>query len=210
MARIDKGILGPVSGSVGTIVGANWKGIDYIRSKSSGKRSSTVEQIDQQLKFSVAINFVSTMTNLLRQTFNAYADKKSESNAALSYTLLNAITGTSPDYAIDFSKALVSRGALSNVTAPAATVTGKVLHFTWTDNTGLGDAAATDQAVLVAYCKNFNTTTFTIGAAVRSDKAATLDVANYSGFPAEVWIAFMKADGSASSNSIFIGEITIG
>jgi hypothetical protein len=35
MAKLPQGILGPVSGSVGTIVGASWKDTDYIRSKSS-------------------------------------------------------------------------------------------------------------------------------------------------------------------------------
>jgi hypothetical protein len=209
MAQIEKGILGPITGTVGTVVGSSWKGINYIRSKSSGRRSSSVEQLDQQFKFSAAINFVSTMADLLKMTFKNYAVKKTESNAALSYTLRNAITGTSPDYQVDFAKALVSHGNLPNATAPAATVTGKAIHFTWTDNSGSGKAAATDKAVLVAYCKNYNQTIFTTASAVRSAGAAVLDVSNFAGFEAEVWIAFLSADGMEASNSIYLGELMV-
>src|SRR5690349_9396282 len=149
MARIRQGILGPVSGSVGTIVGSSWKDIDYIRSKSSRPRGEpTQAQLDVQLKFSLLMNFVSTMTELVNLTFAKYATDMSQSNAAFAYNYRNAITGTSPDYTIDYANALVSRGDLANATGVAATVTNGVLHFTWTDNSGLGLAAPTDKAVL--------------------------------------------------------------
>jgi hypothetical protein len=210
MARLRQGILGPVSGSVGTIVGASWKDIDYIRSKSSRpKGDPTAAQLDNQYKFSAVINFVSTMTELLQQTFSKYAVGMSESNAAFSYNYANAITGTSPDYDIDYTNALVSRGDLANATGIAATVTNKTLHFTWTDNSGLGLAAPTDKAVLVAYCKNYNLTVYSIGAAVRSAMAAMLDVSNFTGFAVETWIAFLSEDGINASNSIYTGELTV-
>ena len=209
MARINKGILGPVEGTVGTVIGASWKGISYIRSKASGKRKSSVEQLDNQLKFSAVVNFVATMTALLQQTFKKYAIEKSEFNAAFAYNYANALSGKSPDYVIDFTKALVSRGELPNATTPAATVTGKTVNFTWTDNSGTGIAAATDKAVLVAYCKNFNQTIYTTETAVRSANAATLDVSNFTGFTIETWIAFISADGTEASDSIYTGELLV-
>lgn len=210
MARIRQGILGPVSGSVGTIVGASWKDIDYIRSKSSRPRGEpTPAQLDNQLKFSVLMSFISTMTELVNQTFSKYAVDMSESNAAFAYNYRNAISGTSPNYVIDYGNALVSRGDLANATGVAATVTGGQLHFTWTDNTGLGLAAATDKAVLVAYCKNYDLTVYSIGAAVRSTQAGTLDVANFNGFSVETWIAFLSDDGLNAANSIYTGTLTV-
>jgi len=210
MARLKQGILGPVSGSVGTIVGSSWKDIDYIRSKSSGhKGEPTQSQLDNQLKFLVIINFISTMNELLALTFTKYAVGMSESNAAFSYNFRNAITGISPNYAIDYANTLVSRGDLANATAIAATITNKTIHFTWSDNSGLGMAAGTDKAVLVAYCKNYNLTVYTIGAAVRSTKAAVLDVSNFTGFAVETWIAFLSEDGINASNSIYTGELMV-
>lgn len=210
MARLRQGILGPVSGSVGTIVGASWKDIDYIRSKSSGSRGEpTPAQLDNQLKFSLLMDFISTMTELLNQTFSRYAINMSESNAAFAYNYHNAISGTSPNYTIDYANALVSRGDLANAAGVAASVTNKTIHFTWTDNSGLGLAAATDKAVLVAYCRNYDLTVFSIGSATRSAQAATLDVTNFNGFPVETWIAFLSNDGLNASNSIHTGQLTV-
>ncbi len=34
MGTISKGILGGFSGTVGTVIGGSWKGIEYMRSQS--------------------------------------------------------------------------------------------------------------------------------------------------------------------------------
>lgn len=210
MGTISKGILGPVSGTVGTVVGGSWKGIHYLRSQASSKKhTSTVDQLDHQLRFSVVVNFLTTMVGLLQLTFKKYAVKMSEFNAALSYNYHNAITGTPPDYKIDFTKALVSRGELPNATAPAATVTGHIVYFTWTDNSGSGTATATDKAVLVVFCPNQNLAQYSTNSAQRSAGAASIDVTNFSGETVETWIAFLSEDGKEASNSIYTGELTI-
>lgn len=210
MGRIYKGILGPVSGTVGVVTGGIWKTIPYLRSlPGKRKRTSTVDQIDQQLKFALVMGFVQTMVDVLQLTFKKYANKMSEVNAAFSYNYHNAITGTTPDYVIDYPNALVSRGELPNATAPTATVTGTTLHYTWTDNSGSGSALATDEAVLVAYCPALNRTIFNSAAAARSAAAATLDVADFTGQTVQTWIAFLSQDGSLASNSTFTGELTV-
>jgi len=40
MGKISKGILGGFSGTVGAVIGATWKGVSYMRSQSSAKRTS--------------------------------------------------------------------------------------------------------------------------------------------------------------------------
>ena len=211
MARIAKGILGPVSGTVGTVVGSSWKGIHYLRSQSSGKKgTSTIEQIDHQLKFSTVVSFVQPMTGLLEQTFKKYATGMSEYNAAFSYNYRNALGGKAPDYSIDYSLALVSRGDLPNATAPAATVSSTSVYFTWTDNSGTGKATPTDKAVLVAYSELSKQTLFSTTTAQRSAGAATLDVTNFKGSTIQTWIAFLSADGKDASNSFYAGELVVG
>ncbi len=210
MARFNKGILGPVSGTVGTVIGGSWKGINYLRSQpAKRKHFSTADQIDQQLKFSLVLNFIQTMTTLIQVTFKKYAVRMSEYNAAFSYNYRNAITGTSPDYSIDYSKALVSRGDLPNVTAPVATVTNNTVFYTWTDNSGSGSATATDKAILVAFCPNLNQALFSSKGGDRSAGAGNLDVSNFNGEAIETWIAFISEDRKETSNSIFTGELTV-
>jgi len=210
MARLRQGILGPVSGTVGTIIGSNWKDVDYIRSKASRPRGEpTSAQLENQYKFSTVIKFTSSMTGLLQQTFAAYANGMSESNAAFAYNYQHALTGTSPNFSIDYASALVSRGDLLNATGVNATLTNLSVHFTWTDNTGLGLAFPTDKAVLVAYCSQYDLTLYSVGAAVRSAQAGTLDVSGFNGFPVETWIAFMSEDGLSASNSLYTGQLTV-
>ena len=207
MGRIHKGILGPVSGTVGNVVGSSWKDIHYLKSQpSTKKRTPTVDQLDHQLKFSVVLNFIQTMVGLIQLTFKKYAVRMSEYNAAFSYNYHNALTGTTPDYAIDFSKALVSRGDLPNAMAPAATLTNNTVYFTWTDNSGFGKAAPTDKALFVVFCPNLNLTLYN-GNAVRSAGAGSLDVSAFAGETVQTWITFTAEDSSAA-NSIYTGELS--
>ena len=209
MGRIQKGILGPVSGTVGTVIGGSWKGVTYLRSQPiSKKHTPTADQLDHQLKFSVVLNFVHTMLGLVQLTFKKYAIKMSEFNAAFSYNYNNAVTGKTPDYEIDFSKALVSRGNLPNATAPAATLTNNTVFFTWTDNSGTGEAASKDKAVFAAFCPNLNLILFSTTAAVRADGAGVLDVTNFAGEAIQTWIAFLSENGLEASNSVYTGALS--
>lgn len=49
MAQIKKGILGGFSGKVGTVVGANWRGKDIIRSlqKSNNKAPTDLQLLQR-------------------------------------------------------------------------------------------------------------------------------------------------------------------
>ncbi len=163
MGTINKGILGGFSGKVGTVIGGTWKGIDYMRSKSDYRNTNPSEaQLAQQLKFGLCIRFVSSMNGLVERTFGNYAIKKTGINSALSYTLRNAVTGTYPVFSISNADALVSRGDLPNVLAPAITMgAGSILSFSWTDYSGVGIAKPTDKAVLAAYCPELNQCIYT-------------------------------------------------
>ena len=94
MASFQKGILSGFSGKVGTVIGGNWKGIDYMRSKGvNGNKNPTLPQLTQQLKFKLCINFIQTMAGLVAISFKPFAVQKTGINSALSYTLQNAVLG---------------------------------------------------------------------------------------------------------------------
>lgn len=71
MATIKKGILGGFSGKVGTVIGGNWKGIDYMRSlpKKSSK-PATALQNDQRIKFTIAMAFIKPISKLVTKGFS--------------------------------------------------------------------------------------------------------------------------------------------
>jgi hypothetical protein len=210
MGRIEKGILGGFSGTVGTVVGGTWKGIAYMRSKKTSKTTSfSPLQLDQQARFSTTIKFLQPMTSLLSLSFREYAVKMTGFNNAMSYTMKNAITGTYPSYEVNYSTALVSRGDLPNAIAPAATTTGSEVFYTWTPNVGIGKAAATDKAILAVYCPARQQCIYTTIGADRSTGAATINVAPFSGEVVHTYIGFIAANGKDMSNSFYTGELTV-
>ena len=211
MAIINKGILGPISGTVGTVVGGSWKGISYLRSQSTSRRTSFSQaQLEQQAKFSTVMKFLQPMTGLLSTSFREYAVEMSGFNNAMRYTLKNAIAGAYPAYTIDYSLALVSRGDLPNGGNPSAasTVAGTVA-FQWTDNTGVGKAQSTDPSILVVYCPARNQCLFTTAGAARSTGADSLAVSSFSGEQVQTFIGFISADGKNIAGSIYTGAVTV-
>ena len=59
MGTYNKGILGPFSGKVGTVVGANWRGKDVMRSlPKKTDRTPTQTQLLQREKFTAVSNFL--------------------------------------------------------------------------------------------------------------------------------------------------------
>jgi len=211
MGTINKGILGGFSGKVGTVIGGTWKGIDYMRSKGNHRKlNPTEKQHSQQLKFALAMRFMQPLAGLLEISFRNFAIKMTGINNALAYTLKNAITGVYPSFEIDYSLALVSRGDLPNALAPVVTSgAGSLLAFTWADNSGVGTARATDQAILVAYCPVQRQAIYTNAGGMRSDLTGELNLLPFSGFTVKTYIGFISESSRMIATSIFTGEVTV-
>ena len=171
---------------------------------------TTDKQLAQQLKFGLTMRFLQPMAGLLNITFRDFAIKMTGINNAFAYNIKNAIAGVYPSFAIDYSLALVSRGDLPNALAPAVTSgAGSLLTFSWTDNSGVGSAKATDQAILVAFCPVQMQAVYTTSGGTRSALTAELNLAQFSGLAVETWIGFISDDGRNVATSIFTGEVTV-
>lgn len=210
MGRSSKGILGDVSGKVGTVVGAKWRGKSYLRSKpdttKNAKRSNT--QLAQQAKFSVARLFLKGMKELLEIGYKTTAIGLTGQNKALAHMLKNAIGGTYPDYSIIYNKVMVSEGSLHNAFDSKAAAAKEAIQFTWTNNSLVSNAKDSDQILMVAYCPEFNCTVYRIGAA-RSSGTDTLAMPGFSGKLVHTWASFISADGKEIASSLYTGEITV-
>jgi len=211
MGKIAQGILGGLSGKVGNIIGGSWKGIDYIRIKPSSVANPRTEgQVNQRNRFTVTLEFLQAVQPFIKQGYKSLAIKKTEFNAAMSYILNNAITGVAPNFSVNYNDALVSRGGLSGVlngTTDLATA-GEVT-FGWTDNSDEGNANTTDKAMLLVYNPSKKESISTIDGNLRTAESETLVIPNtYSGDTVELFMAFIKADGSGVSNSTYLGSGT--
>ena len=213
MGTIKQGILGGFSGKVGTVIGSSWKGISYMRGQAQHiKNPRSAGQVDQRSKFNLALNFLQPNVPYIRIGYKSQAAKQTEFNAAMSYIVKNAITGTSPNYALDYTKVMVSRGGLTQVTDAAASwaaATSK-LTITWTDNSGVGTALATDKAMPFVYNKDKNETIYNTEGATRTTHTMDITVpSDWVGDKVEVYLGMVSEDGTLVADSIYLGEKTL-
>ena len=211
MGTIKKGVLGGFSGKVGSVVGASWKGIDYIRSlPASVKNPRTEGQVTQRSKFSLVLEFLRPIIAYLNVGFKAYASKQSPYNAAMSYNVSNAVSGTFPDFEMEYPDALVSKGSLLGAENATATAAAGSIAFAWTDNSEVSNALATDKAMPLAYNIMKGQAVFKTNGADRSIEADTLTIpANWSGDDVEVYLGFVSNDGLLVATSAYLGRKTI-
>ena len=204
-------MLGGFSGKVGSVVGASWKGIDYIRSlPASVKNPRTEGQVTQRTKFTVALEFLRPIIAYLNVGFKPYASKQSPYNAAMSYNVSNAVTGTFPDFEMDYPNALVSKGSLLGAEDASATTDAGSISFAWTDNSEVSNALSTDKAMPLAFNISKGQAVFKTNGAERSTEADTLTIpANWSGDDVEVYLGFVSNDGLLVASSAYLGQKTI-
>jgi hypothetical protein len=211
MATHSKGILGSFSGKLGTVVGGTWRGIPYMRSLptiSKNRKQSFAQEV-QQAKFALAQNFLRNFGSLLNNSFQEVAGQ-TQRNEALAIVLNQAVGGTYPNLMIDYGMVLVSKGSLKKPVNPdvLSDQPGKI-KFSWTDDTGSGNAKASDKAILVAYDEQFGDVIFVTDGATRSSGQAELDAGFFSGKPVHTWLGFISENGKLKSDSLYTGAVAV-
>ena len=211
MGKISQGILGGFSGKVGNVIGASWKGIHYIRIKPASVANPRTEgQVNQRTKFSATLAFLQPSLAFVKVGYKFYASKRSAFNAAMSYVIQNAITGSAPNFSVDPAAALMSRGKLTGASGTSATFLDDELTVSWSNNSTEGNARTDDKAMLLAYNPNKQESLIDLEAGTRATGTVVVEIpGTYSGDSLVVYLAFQAADGSMVSNSTYIGTVNI-
>lgn len=210
MGTFKKGILGGFSGKVGTVVGSNWRGLDVMRSlpKKSGL-SPTQEQVEQRQRFALAMGFISPLTKILSLYYGNVSGTSSRLNNAMSYHLKEAVTGNSPNFAVDYAKVVISKGEVIGVkdgviSAPQA----GMVQVDWSNNSGQVLADANDLLLVVLY--NSDKAVFVVEEGTATRQEATLDIAvpaGYAGDTLHAWVGFVNKAQKKASSSIYLGSL---
>src|SRR5262245_19005488 len=113
MARLNKGIYGPVSGTMGPLIASSWKGHPYLktRPRKRSKRRGVNEKRNQD-KFSQAHYWLRPLLDFVRVGFHGYSPTVEGFNAAKSFCLKNAFSGEAGQQNIDPSLIQLSYGEL--------------------------------------------------------------------------------------------------
>ncbi|WEK18364.1 MAG: DUF6266 family protein [Candidatus Pedobacter colombiensis] len=209
MARIKKGILGGFSGKVGTVIGASWKGVDYMRAvpKPSNKPATT-KQLAQQNKMALLRGFLLGLSDIIELCFQNIS-KHTAMNDALSYNLLNTIEEIYPEQSVNFKQLIFSKGELLGSWSPKIVSTkSNSVDFSWKNGNFTPLCAADDQVTLVVYDQVEKEFCILEKAALREDKAARLLLPeNFRGHTLHCYISFYSENRKLASTNEYLGEV---
>lgn len=212
MATYEKGILGAFTGTVGTVVGASWRGKNIMRSRP--KRTSripTEAQLLQRERFATVTRFLTPIRSLYNRYFGQNIGARSKYNIATSYHIKEAVEWVSGEFEIIYNKVMISKGELQGVQDGIATaVVGNKLKINWTDNSGQGMALASDSLLVVVYSPTLNLFEVFENRAERGEAEVTLDMAIYfANTDIQCWVSFVNDDRKQTASSSYLGEITL-
>ena len=211
MAKYNSGAFGGLSGKIGNVVYASWMGIPYVKRKPRKTNiPPSKAQIEQRAKFKVMSKFIGSLGNSLTDSFYNLSGKMTGRNSAFRINYSNVITGTYPAYTIEYSKVLVCRGQLFNVANANVKATGNsIIHFNWTDNSGIPMANPNDKSVLIVYCQELNQVVYTTEGANRSACAHDINAGTFAGKTVQTWLSFISANKKDFATSIYTGQLVV-
>jgi hypothetical protein len=209
MGIYNEGILGFFRGKVGRVVGSVVRGVHYMKGLGDVRTDNpTQKQLDQRLKFALVMGFLKPLQGILKTGFKAGSTGLTSLNKAMAANLNEAIKGSSPNFTLDYTKFMISKGPLqAPMGAGIDVASGAKIVFSWQNS---GAIASTDLATVLVYNPVRDTYVVLPGAAPRSAETYTLQLPTaFAGDTVHMWINFVSADGEQSSNSQYIGELEV-
>lgn len=211
MGKIKKGILGGFSGKVGAVVGASWRGIDYMRGLPRlSKKPRSEGQNAQTSKMRLFRGFLLGIDNIVAKCFQNYS-QYTEMNAALSYNMIHAVTGNYPEFVVDFPALVFAKGELLGSWNPKA-ISKKANQVTvsWKNRTFCNMSAGDNEVNIIIYDSETNQFHVFENVGLRSDKSITLAVpGDVSGNTMHCYLSFYSTKFKISSTNEYLGEIIL-
>lgn len=197
-------------GRTGNNVGRVVKGKNVFSMRPTpSEKPPTPLQMDQRLKFGLFASWLSWVKPVLDIGFAKFDAKMSPYNAAVSYNMLHAITGVSPNFLINYPKVFFSRGRQEMLINPMiVTDAGAVINVSWDSQLSYEYSQPTDMVSLIVY--NVNEDRFVVqkNAAIRSagEYEWQLPII-WESHVVHVWA--MVVGENAVSNTNYIGSVSI-
>lgn len=209
MAKLLQGILGGLSGSIGTVVGSSWKGIPVVKTKPlSVANPKTAAQTAQRSKFSFVVAFATViLAAVIKPLWDRFAIKQSGYNAFVQANIdvFNNLGLATP------ANLVISKGKMeaTEMTAPYGNAGQQGVGCEWVNDAGSGYKLATDTAYFVAYNETNGEICFNAGEADRSDVDVSAAFASnlQAGDVIHQWLAFRRADGTIVSNTSYLTRV---
>lgn len=210
MGSLKYGSLGPVTGKVGNLIVSTWKGKPYVKSLPAERKSKPTEkELINRKKWAMAQAWLQPITKFVRKGFNGYTETVEGYLAAKSYLLKNAFESVATDLIINPALMKVSCGELPLPPNMLATLQeNHVVQFTWSTEE-ISRSNRYDQVMLLAYDIEHGYAITTLTGQLRYTGADTLQLSVVRGQVYHLYAAFIAADRSMQSDSIYLGAMDV-
>ena len=213
MGTIRRGANGGFSGKAGSVIGSSWKSIDYIKGlpKKRTKPMSEDQRI-QQARFGVLTRFLMPLTPMIRIGYSQIqSDRATPMNVAVQQNMDRAITGSYPDFSLDYAAIRISEGRLLGGGTVSAEVEAGVLTVNWsTDVNDFMDSHADDLVYIVLFQPEIDEFMSTPTRPTRGDGEVDIVIPNhFFGGNGHVWIFFSDRKAKRVSRSSYLGEFDL-
>lgn len=215
MGVANQGVFGAWQKRVGNVVGRIVQGRNiYSIYQPQVNNPKTQAQQSNRSAFSVMAEFVSQALAAIRVGFrNLDGYKKGSAySSALGYNLTKAkaVGGVYPNLEVNYNKVVVAEGGVDLPYDPSGSVADGEFTVTWADNSGQGDALATDKAALCLYNSTQKKCVFAVTESKRSDRSAKISVPPaWTGDTAVGYLFMVREDKGVNSMSTYVGTYTL-
>jgi hypothetical protein len=174
MSKLTSGILGPLKGKIGGVVGSTWKGIPVLKTKpASVANPRTSAQVTQRNAFSAVVAIARIiLVSIIKPLNDRFAQGQSGFNQFVSRNIGNwdGETLSTPE------NIEIARGVLQPLDTFNAGegATADEIGVSWVDNTGDGDALATDELYIAVYNVTKGTIEGFSNVATRDEESVTV------------------------------------
>jgi hypothetical protein len=213
MGVIKMGVLSPVSGKVGPVIGSKWKNVQYLRGlATSYKDANTEKQKSQRTLFKSVISFLQPIKGYLKVAYKSIETNMTAYNTA-SKRILNSCVATDDDGAhIDYSKVLVSTGNQPMLNEVTVTCSSGKLKFTWSDESEYfeEEISPEDHVMPLAYNITKQQATYLTKKFTRKEQIGEVKLPNsWTGDRIVVYVGTRDQESGVASNSVYLGEFVV-
>lgn len=220
MGSVTGGAFGTFTGKVGGVVGYIRLGKPCVRNapkKSTKPRSSGQLNVNQ--KFQMGRKLISHMKEFINVGFRiaALGTGKTAQNVASSWNIKEAITGVHPNFVLDYSKVLLSKGDLPMANQPVVEYVYPNLKFQWTVAADPDAKHERDQVMLLAYHPVWERSFSILSGNRRNvgeEELYLISMAEYRNKSispeddfVETYISFISDDRNEVSDSYYLGRV---
>lgn len=210
MAKFINGAIGTFSGKVGSIIGSSWRSIPYMRGLSKKRTKPFTEaQLAQQRRFGLMGEFLLPLKGLLEIGLANVDDSRATLfNRAMALNL-PAVTGTYPDFDIDYSRIRFSKGGLLPLRNVAVTPGTGSVTITWNPAVNRFTGHEDDEVYVLLHDHELNL--FYTSDTIAPRSAGTVEIPlddDNSGHQADIWVFAVSRDGQIT-NTVHAGAHTL-